>query len=62
MMPLTDEDVAAELAPAGLCFVAPVYGEVRLPLPPNRGPASCLPEHGRFDSELRPDRLTDKAT
>ena len=49
-MSLTDAAVAAELAPAGLHFVERIRGVVRQPLPPHRGPASCRPEHGRFDS------------
>jgi hypothetical protein len=47
---LTDSAVAAGLAPAGLHFVERIRGQVRQPLPPHRGPASCLPEDGRFDS------------
>jgi hypothetical protein len=50
MVSLTDAAVAAELAPAGLRFVERIRGPVRQPLAPHRGPASCLPEHGRFDS------------
>ena len=50
LLSLTDADVEAQLAPAGLHFVERIRGEVRQPLPPHRGPASCLPEHGRFDS------------
>ncbi|WP_446219397.1 hypothetical protein [Micromonospora sp. IBHARD004] len=49
-MSLTEAAIAADLAPAGLHFVERVHGEVRLPLPPHRSAASCLPEHGRFDS------------
>jgi hypothetical protein len=47
---LTDAAVADQLAAAGLQFVERIRDEVRQPLPPHRGPASCLPEHGRFDS------------
>jgi hypothetical protein len=50
LVSLTDAAVAAELAAAGLHFVERIRAEVRLPLPPHRGPASCRPEHGRFDS------------
>ena len=49
-MPLTDDDIAADLRKAGLHFVARVEGEVREPLPKTGGPASCGPEDGRFDS------------
>jgi hypothetical protein len=49
-VPVADSDVAADLARAGLQFVESVRGGVRLPLPPNRSGASCLPEHGRFDA------------
>jgi hypothetical protein len=54
---LTDAAIAADVAPAGLKFVERVTGEVRYPLPPHRSPASCLDEHGRFDSE--PDEIVD---
>jgi hypothetical protein len=47
---LTDAAAAAQLAVAGLHFVERIRGEVRQPLPPHRGPASCLAEYGRFDS------------
>jgi hypothetical protein len=50
LVSLTDAAVAAQLAPAGLHFVERIRGEIRQPLPPHRGPASCLTEHGRFDS------------
>jgi hypothetical protein len=55
---MTDGEMAAELEPAGFCFVERVLGDVRRPgLPPGRGPASAGPEHGRFDS--RPDEIAD---
>ncbi|MEO3770936.1 hypothetical protein [Micromonospora sp. B9E7] len=54
-MSLTDAAIAADLAPAGLQFVERVHGEVRLPLPPQKSAASCLPEHGRFDN--RPEEV-----
>jgi hypothetical protein len=55
---LTDAEIAALLAPAGLHFVQRLRGEVLLPpLPPGYGPASARPEHGRFDS--RPDEIAD---
>jgi hypothetical protein len=56
---LTDAAVAADLAPAGLEFLQRVSEEVSLPLPPPpyHSPASCGPEHGRFDS--RPDEVID---
>jgi hypothetical protein len=57
---LTDAAVAADLAQAGLEFLERVSEEVSLPLPsppPYRSPASCGPEHGRFDS--RPDEVVD---
>jgi hypothetical protein len=47
---MTDASVADQLTSAGLQFVERIRAEVRQPLPPHRGPASCLPEHGRFDS------------
>ncbi|GAA4568668.1 hypothetical protein [Planotetraspora kaengkrachanensis] len=58
-MTLTDADVAALLAPAGLHFVKRWNREdVRLPpLPPGYSPASASPEHGRFDSH--PDEIAD---
>ena len=59
-MALTDAAVAAELAPAGLEFLERVSEEVGLPLPPPPpyySPASCGPEHGRFDS--RSDEVID---
>lgn len=55
LMSLTDADAAAELASAGLHFVESMRGEARVPLPPNRSCASCLQEHGRFDST--PDEI-----
>lgn len=56
-MPLTDIDVAAALAPAGLLFIERERGEVELPLKPNRSAASSRPEDGRFDA--RPDEVVD---
>ncbi|MFE3454947.1 hypothetical protein ACFXJ8_39095 [Nonomuraea sp. NPDC059194] len=57
-MPLTDSEIAAQLAPAGLLFIRRVEGEVRQPhLPPGRSPSSARPEDGRFDS--RPDEIPD---
>lgn len=59
-MALIDAVVAADLGQAGLEFVERVGDEVSLPLPPpphNYSPASCRPEHGRFDS--RPDEVVD---
>jgi hypothetical protein len=50
LMPTTDAVLATELAPAGLRFIGRIQGQVHPPLPLNRGPASCEPEHGRFDS------------
>ena len=55
-----DAAVAADLVPAGLEFLDRIDEEVRLPLPappPYLSPASCRPEHGRFDS--RPDEVID---
>ncbi|WP_101789144.1 hypothetical protein [Nonomuraea indica] len=51
-MTLTDAEMAALLAPAGLHFIGRRNrDEVRLPsLPPNHSAASARPEHGRFDS------------
>ncbi|MFI6539089.1 hypothetical protein ACIBHY_41995 [Nonomuraea sp. NPDC050547] len=50
-MPLTDPEMAALLAPAGLLLIERVRQEVRKPsLPPGRYPASAATEHGRFDS------------
>jgi hypothetical protein len=56
---LTDAAVAADLAHAGLEFVKRVSEDVSLPLPPPPpySPASCGPQHGRFDS--RPDEVVD---
>lgn len=59
-MALTDVAVAADLARAGLEFRERVSDEVSLPLPPAppyHSPASCRPEHGRFDS--RADEVID---
>ncbi|MFI5898530.1 hypothetical protein ACIA5D_51570 [Actinoplanes sp. NPDC051513] len=53
-MSLTDAAVAADLVPAGLEFLERISEEVSLPLPPPppyHSPASCGPEHGRFDSD-----------
>ncbi|WP_240670259.1 hypothetical protein [Actinoplanes solisilvae] len=48
----TDDDVAADLARAGLEFIERMTTEVSYPLPASgQGPASCTSEHGRFDSE-----------
>jgi hypothetical protein len=57
---LTDAAVAADLAQAGLEFLEQVSEEVSLPLPPPPpyySPASCGPQHGRFDS--LPDEVVD---
>ena len=54
---LTDTEMAAALAPAGLQFIDRVRGEVRLPLKPNKSAASSLPEDGRFDA--RPEEVVD---
>lgn len=56
-MLLTDADIAALLAPAGLLFVERERGEIQLPLKPNKSAASSLPEDGRFDA--RPDEVVD---
>lgn len=56
-MSLTDSDIAASLAPAGLEFIERELGEVVLPLKPNKSAASSLPEDGRFDGE--PDEFVD---
>ncbi|MFI7153013.1 hypothetical protein ACIBO2_49550 [Nonomuraea sp. NPDC050022] len=58
-MTLTDADVAALLAPAGLHFFKRMnHEDVRLPtLPPGHSAASASPEHGRFDSH--PDEVAD---
>ncbi|MDQ0371229.1 hypothetical protein [Catenuloplanes indicus] len=50
-MSKTDAAVAADLALAGLEFLERIMEKLRGPLPPLRGAASCLPEHGRFDSD-----------
>ncbi|MGI5204647.1 hypothetical protein ACQEU6_24065 [Spirillospora sp. CA-108201] len=50
-VPLTDVEIAAALAPAGLVFIERERGEVHLPLKPQRSAASSRPEDGRFDSE-----------
>jgi hypothetical protein len=54
---LTDSDIAAALAPAGLEFIERELGEVLPPLKPNKSAASSLTEDGRFDSE--PDEVAD---
>jgi hypothetical protein len=54
---LTDAEIAADLAPAGLLFIERVQEEVRLPLKPNKSAASSLPDDGRFDA--RPDEVVD---
>lgn len=59
-MPVTDADIAADLAQAGIVFLERIDEEVRLPLPPSPpfySPASCGPEHGRFDSSA--DEVVD---
>ncbi|MEU6799152.1 hypothetical protein ABZ907_46315 [Nonomuraea wenchangensis] len=58
-MTLTNTDVAALLAPAGLLFIKRMdQDSVRLPpLPPGHSAASARPEHGRFDSW--PDEVAD---
>ncbi|GAA2398646.1 hypothetical protein GCM10010191_01750 [Actinomadura vinacea] len=56
-MSLTDADIAAALAPAGLRFIERERAEVKLPLQPNRSAASSLAEHGRIDAE--PDEVVD---
>ncbi|WP_328390739.1 hypothetical protein [Nocardia sp. NBC_00416] len=56
-MSLTDADIAAALAPAGLLFIEREEDDVRLPLKPDRSPASSGPEDGRFDA--RPDEVVD---
>ncbi len=57
LVSLTDADVAALLASAGLQFVDRVHGDVPDPLPPGRSAGTCRAEHGRFDS--RPDEVAD---
>ncbi|HEX5595186.1 MAG TPA: hypothetical protein VFX61_04050 [Micromonosporaceae bacterium] len=54
---LTDADIASALASAGLQFVERVHGDVRDPLPPGKGAATCGDEDGRFDSS--PDEIVD---
>ncbi|MFF9571616.1 hypothetical protein [Streptomyces sp. NPDC014685] len=57
-MTLTDTEMAALIAPAGLHFVQRRRDEVPLPpLPAGCSPASARPEHGRFDSY--PDESAD---
>ncbi|GAA1384099.1 hypothetical protein [Catellatospora chokoriensis] len=48
-MSLTDAEITAALAPAGLQFIERVRQSVQLPLPAGRGAASCASEDGRFD-------------
>ncbi|OUC94315.1 hypothetical protein [Streptosporangium minutum] len=58
-MTITDVEMAALLAPAGLRFIERRnQAEVQLPpLPPGYSAASAGPEHGRFDSH--PDEVAD---
>ncbi|WP_329359217.1 hypothetical protein [Streptomyces sp. NBC_01483] len=57
-MTLTDTEMAALIAPAGLHFVQRRRDDVLLPpLPQGYSPASARPEHGRFDSH--PDEIAD---
>ncbi|NJP43434.1 hypothetical protein [Actinacidiphila epipremni] len=57
-MILAEAEIRELLAPAGLCLVESIEGEVDLPqLPPYHSPASAGPEHGRFDS--RKDEIAD---
>ncbi|HEX5598787.1 MAG TPA: hypothetical protein VFX61_22620 [Micromonosporaceae bacterium] len=56
-MSLTDADITSALAPAGLQFIKRVHGDVRDPLPPGKGAATCGDEDGRFDSS--PDDIVD---
>lgn len=56
-VPLTDADIAAALAPAGLVFIEREQGEVHLPLKPHQSAASSRPEDGRFDS--KPEEIVD---
>lgn len=56
-MTLTDTEIAALIARAGLRFVQLRRDEVLLPLPEGSSPASARPEHGRFDSH--PDEIAD---
>ncbi|MEV7012142.1 hypothetical protein [Streptosporangium sp. NPDC051022] len=58
-MTITDAEMAAMLAPAGLRFIERRnQDEVQLPsLPPGHSAASTGPEHGRFDSH--PDEIAD---
>lgn len=54
LVSLTNAAVAADLVPSGLEFLERIGEEVSLPLPPPppyHSPASCGPEHGRFDSD-----------
>ena len=56
-MSLTDADIAAALAPAGLEFIERELSEVALPLRPNKSAAGSVPKDGRFDAE--PDDVVD---
>ncbi|WP_231953843.1 hypothetical protein [Actinoplanes derwentensis] len=48
----TDDEVAVDLARAGIKFIERIATEISYPLPASdQGPASCGAEHGRFDSE-----------
>ncbi len=47
---VADSVVASDLASAGLVFIERIHAHVFLPMPERRTPASCLPEHGRFDA------------
>ncbi|WP_177320912.1 hypothetical protein [Lentzea waywayandensis] len=49
-MPLTEAELADDLARAGLVFLGLWEQQPELPTPPDRGAASSLREHGRFDS------------
>ena len=51
MAVLKDEEVAAELATAGIEFINRVAGKVQTPLRPVLSPASARPEDGRFDCD-----------
>jgi hypothetical protein len=54
---LTDFDIAAALAPAGLEFIGRGLGEDLLPLKPNKSAAGSPSGDGRFDGE--PDEFVD---
>ena len=51
-MTITDAEMAALLAPAGILFLRRLRTDEEPPrlLPPHLGPASARPEHGRIDS------------